>query len=115
MNPIHKVSRRRMMQASVCAGGLSLSLPDLLRLQAAGDRPLKNDTAVIQIWLGGGHSQFETFDPKPDASAEIRGPYGTVSTLFPGISFSEKMPLTGQVVDRTAIIRSIAHLSLIHI
>ncbi len=109
MNSSRKVSRRRMLQTSVCAGGISLSLGELVRLQAAAGQPVLKDTAVIQVWLGGGHSQFETFDPKPDASAEIRGPYGTVNTLFPGISFSEKMPLTGQVVDRTAIIRSIAH------
>ena len=85
-------------------------MPELLRLQAAsaasGNRP-SSDTAVIQIWLGGGHSQFETFDPKPLAPAEIRGPYEPIPTRLPGISFCEKLPLTSQVIDRAAIIRSI--------
>ena len=77
-------TRRDFLRSSLIAGGIGLPLSDCLRLQAAGSQEQK-DTAVIQIWLGGGHSQFETFDPKPDAPAEIRGPYGTTSTLFPGI------------------------------
>lgn len=101
-------TRRDFIRSSLMAGGIGLPLADCLRLQAAGNHQQK-DTAVIQIWLGGGHSQFETFDPKPEAPAEIRGPYGTTSTLFPGIQFCDMMPKTGQVLDRTAIIRSIAH------
>lgn len=103
--------RRDFLQTTLTAGGLSLSLGEVLRLQAAsGESQAGNsETAVIQIWLGGGHSQFETFDPKPHAPVEIRGPYGTVGTCLPGIRFSEKLPLTGQVMDRASIIRSIAH------
>ena len=110
-NPKNPVSRRRFLQSSLVTGGLSLSLADLLRLQAAsrahgGDQ---KDTAVIQVWLGGGPSQFETFDPKPEAPQEIRGPYGVIQTKFPGVLFCECMPLTAKVLDRAAIIRTVSH------
>jgi len=83
-------------------------LDGILQAQAS-DASVDNDTAVIQVWLGGGPSQFETFDPKPEAPIEIRGPYGTIPTLHSGVKFCETMPLTSQVVDRAAIIRSISH------
>lgn len=104
-------TRRRFLESSLSAGTAGLTLPELLRLQAASTPAGTSaaDTAVIQIWLGGGHSQFETFDPKPHAPAEYRGPYDSISTKFPGIRFCEKLPRTAQVVDRAAIIRSIAH------
>ena len=70
---------------------------------------IDSDTAVIQIWLGGGHSQFETFDPKPEAPVEYRGPYGVIPTKHAGISFCEKLPRTAQVIDQAALIRSITH------
>jgi hypothetical protein len=79
------------------------------RAEAASGTGKKPDTAVIQIWLGGGPSQFETFDPKPQAPAEIRGPYSSIATKLPGVLFCEKMPRTAQVVDRAAIIRTVSH------
>src|SRR5687767_10347937 len=62
-----QLSRRRFLSASLLAGGAGLALPDVLRLRAlaADQGKAVADTAVIQIWLGGGPSQFETFDPKP--------------------------------------------------
>ena len=101
-------TRRRFLQSTVSAGGLGLSLDGILQAQAS-DASVDKDTAVIQVWLGGGPSQFETFDPKPEAPIEIRGPYGTITTLHSGVKFCETMPLTSQVVDRAAIIRSISH------
>ena len=104
-------NRRRFLQSTLSAGTAGLTLPELLRLKAAtsvGDTD-HGDTAVIQIWLGGGHSQFETFDPKPESPAEIRGPYQAISTRHPGIAFCEKLPLTAQVLDQAALIRSITH------
>ena len=59
-------------------------------------------------WAGG-PSQFETFDPKPNAPAEIRGPYRPLKTPFPGVLFCEKMPLTAGVIQRSAIIRTVSH------
>src|SRR4051812_48522620 len=88
------LSRRRFVQSTLLAGGLDLSLGDILRLraQAAPSGRSRRDTAVIQVWLGGGPSQFETFDPKPDAPIEIRGPYQAIRTRLPGILFCEKLP-----------------------
>ena len=112
--PALRTNRRRMLQVSLAAGGAGLSLADILQLRAetaarqqVGKRPA-NDTSVIQIWLGGGPSQFETFDPKPQAPIEFRGPYDAIQTRLPGIQFCEKFPLTAQVLDRAAIIRTIA-------
>jgi hypothetical protein len=104
-------SRRRFLQSSLVAGGAGLALGDVLRLKAAaanGAEP-RSDTAVIQVWLGGGPSQFETFDPKPTAPSEFRGPYSAISTRLPGVSFCEMMPRTALVVDRASIIRSVTH------
>ena len=108
-------TRRRFLQNSgtVLAGGVGVSLADVLRLRAGETNSGSStppDTAVIQVWLGGGPSQFETFDPKPDASAEIRGPYNSpIATRHPGVLFCEMLPRTAQVVDRAAIIRSVTH------
>ena len=64
---------------------------------------------MIQIWLGGGPSQFETFDPKPGAPSEIRGPYGSIPSKLPGAPVCDMMPLTAGVLDKTAIVRSFTH------
>ncbi len=109
------INRRQCLATTLMAGGIGLGLSDVLRLQAqAGTgtttpHATASDTAIIQIWLGGGPSQFETFDPKPDAPIEYRGPYGTVATKLAGVRICEKLPRIAQVLDRTAIIRSVTH------
>ena len=105
------LSRRRFLSATLLAGGVGLSLGDILRQRsiAAEQGRSAPDTAVIQIWLGGGPSQFETFDPKPQAPAEIRGPYKAISSKLPGAPVCEMLPLTAGVLDKTAIIRSFTH------
>ena len=112
-NPNSKTHRRRFLQSTLVAGGAGLSLSDVLALQAvsANRNPQtgKKDTAVIQIWLGGGPSQFETFDPKPESPAEFRGPYQSISTKLPGIQFCEMLPKTAMAMKRAAIIRSLSH------
>ncbi len=107
----HNVSRRRFLSASLCAGGAGLGLGDVLRLRslAAEQGQIAPDTSVIQIWLGGGPSQFETFDPKPLAPVEIRGPYRPIQSKIPGALVCETMPLTAGVLDKTAIIKSFTH------
>lgn len=99
------------MSASLLAGGAGLALGDILRLRALGSEqdPIAPDTSVIQIWLGGGPSQFETFDPKPLAPIEIRGPYKAIQTKLPGVQVCETLPLTAGVLDKTAIVRSFNH------
>ena len=104
-------SRRSFLKASVMAGTFGLTLPDILRLRAeavaAGAE--RNDTAVIQIWLGGGISQFESWDPKPQAPREIRGPWKPIDTKLPGVRICELLPRQAQVLDKMAILRSVWH------
>ena len=78
--------------------------PGLARL-APVDRP----TSCIMIWMDGGPSHYETFDPKPGAPAEIRGQLGPIDTKVPGIQFSTHMTRLAAIADKLAIVRSIRH------
>ncbi len=108
-----RLGRRSFLQASVLAGGgIGLSLADILRLRAAassGKRRAADDTAIIQIWLGGGISQFESWDPKPEAPREIRGPWRAIDTRLTGVRFCELLPRQAKLADRMAIVRSFWH------
>jgi len=107
MNSIISLPRRDFIRI----GGLTafgLSTADSSRRLAAADGVEKAVRAksCILIWLDGGPSHLDTFDPKPDAPPEVRGPFGTVATRTPGIRFSEMLPKTAAISDRLAIIRS---------
>ena len=65
--------------------------------------------SCILIWLDGGPSHYESFDPKPDAPSDIRGNFKDIPTSVPGIRFSEAVPELAKVADKSAIIRSICH------
>lgn len=100
------VSRRHILLA-----GMGLSLPAILRarsISAAAGQPEK-DTAVIQYWLGGAASHFETYDPKPDALSELRGPFRPIATNVPGTQICETLPLHAQIMDKVVLIRSVHH------
>ena len=101
------ISRRSFLQAGFL-GLAGLSLTDLLRMQAAGAAERK-PTAVILVWLDGGPSQIETYDPKPDAPAEVRGPFGTVETTVKGIRLCEMLPGHAKWAHRMSFIRSVHH------
>ncbi|MCA9098958.1 MAG: DUF1501 domain-containing protein, partial [Planctomycetaceae bacterium] len=109
------VSRRSFLKAGFL-GGVGLSLTDVLRLRSLGaeSSPNRPNTAVIFVELAGGPTQFETYDPKPDAPAEFRGPLGVVQTSIPGEVFSELMPEQARIADQLVIIRSIHHSSNSH-
>jgi hypothetical protein len=100
------VSRRELL----CAGSLAvagLSLADLLRMEAAAQEPVDAPAkSIILLWLWGGPSHIDTFDLKPDAPVEYRGPYAPVSTSVPGIQICELLPRLAQRADRYAILRS---------
>ncbi|MCB1089869.1 MAG: DUF1501 domain-containing protein, partial [Verrucomicrobiae bacterium] len=91
-----------------------LTLPDYLQHMARADqkervhKPPVAD-AIINIFLPGGIAAQESFDPKPLAPIEYRGPLGTVGTALPGIVLSECLPQTGKIADRLTIIRSMNH------
>jgi hypothetical protein len=102
---------RRAFLTTTAAG---LTLPGLLRAREAAGVPRKRPTAVIQVWLWGGPSHLETYDPKPDAPAEYRGPYGTISTNVPGLEISDLLPRHARIMDRVALLRSVHHKELDH-
>ena len=63
---------------------------------------------IIYLWLQGGPPQHETFDPKPDAPADIRGPFKPIATNVPGIRFCELLPRTARYADKLAVVRSLS-------
>jgi len=80
----------------------------------AHDRQFGRAKSVILLWLSGGPPQHETFDPKPNAPAEIRGPFQPISTNIPGIHFSELLPRTAGIADKLAVVRSLFTNNNIH-
>jgi uncharacterized protein (DUF1501 family) len=100
--------RRAFLRAGLAAFG-SLSLPGLYRLRATGSPAKREPTAVIVVWLRGGGSHLDTYDPKPDAPAEYRGPFKTIKTRTPGLCVSELLPRHASISDRFTILRSMAH------
>ncbi|MGI8601564.1 MAG: DUF1501 domain-containing protein [Verrucomicrobiales bacterium] len=107
------MARRDFIQLGL-RSTLGLGLCDLLRLQAvAGTGPglvagSKNFNCIM-IWLDGGPSHYETFDPKPDAPSEIRGEFKTIPTAVPGVHFSEVVPELARCFDKFTVVRSICH------
>ena len=92
-------------------GGLAaFGLPSLLRAEAmakGSDAPTAK--SVILLYLGGGLSHHDSFDPKPDAPSEVKGKYGTIATRLPGVRFSDQLPRLAGINDRFALVRSGAH------
>lgn len=110
LNIVDGLSRRSFLRIGALGMG-GFTLPDLLRLRAAEAASGQTiaDTSVILLWLDGGPSQFETYDPKPDAPAEYRGEFRPIHTCIPGIDICELLPLHARIADKLAIIRSVAH------
>jgi hypothetical protein len=102
------VGRRRWLLQAGLGALTGLSVPQLLRARAAAAERgrEKSQAAVIQIWLSGGPSQIDTWDPKPEMPAEIRGPYQPIASSVPGISLCEHLPLQAAMMEKFAIIRS---------
>lgn len=102
------LSRRSFLRIGALGGALTLA--DLLRLKAqAADATAKpsGNKGVIMIFLSGGALQLDTYDLKPDAPKEIRGPYKPINTRVPGIDICEALPETAQVMDKIALLRSV--------
>ncbi len=103
---LHVGSRRWFLQTGL-AGFAGLTLADMLRLQAAPEGKQREPRSVILFWLSGGPSQIDTWDPKPGAPAEIRGPYRTIPTSVPGIRISEHLPLQARLMNKLSILRAV--------
>jgi hypothetical protein len=76
---------------------------------AASGKASPEDVRCIFIWLDGGPTHHESFDPKPDAASGIRGDYGTVKTSIPGVHFSDCIPRLAKAADKFTVVRSICH------
>jgi hypothetical protein len=106
-------SRRDFLNVGALTG-LGLTLPNFLRMQAQGAQKYYESKegaakSVIQIFLPGGIAQQESFDPKPLAPSEYRGPFGTVKTAIPGVEFSEHMKELAKLANKMTVIRSMSH------
>jgi len=107
------VSRRDFLHVGM-AGSLGLTLPDLLRLQAAPVIPEVESfkavaDSIIHIYLPGGMAQHESWDPKPFASPEYRGPYTPIKTSIPGEYVGEKFQNIAKIMNKLTVIRSMTH------
>ncbi len=103
------LTRRDFLRAgALAAGSVGLSLADLARLHAAENARRKDANCII-LFLVGGPSQLETWDPKPQAPTNVRGPFQPIRTNVPGIVINEHFPLMAQMADRYSIVRTVHH------
>jgi hypothetical protein len=89
-------------------GAAGLGLGDLLRLESRADSPRRQHSVII-LWMRGGPSHMDMWDPKPEAPAEYRGEFGTSPTRVPGIHLCDLLPMCGRVMDRWSLVRSLHH------
>lgn len=111
------LTRRQMLKLGTISF-LGLTLPEFLALEAdaqatakvSGLKPgQKRDKSVILLWMGGGPSHIDTWDPKPKAGPEIQGPFQALETNVPGIFIGEHLPKMSRLMDKMAILRSVTH------
>lgn len=100
--------RRDFLRLGVC-GLTGLTTAGLWESRAKAAASLRKDTSVIWLWLGGGPSQIETFDPKMDAPVEFRSTTGEVKTSLSGVTFGGTFPKLAARAHRLAVVRSFAH------
>ncbi|TMQ29820.1 MAG: DUF1501 domain-containing protein [Planctomycetota bacterium] len=101
------IDRRSFLKAGIL-GTMGLSLAELLRAEAhAGSGSAVN--SVIILWMRGGPSHIDMWDPKPGAPAEYRGEFGIRPTRVPGIILSDLLPLCSQIMPKWSIVRSLYH------
>jgi hypothetical protein len=99
-------SRRNFLKASL-AGMAGLSVPHLLEQRALAVEGAPTGKSVILLWMTGGPSHIETWDPKPDRPIENRGPFGVTRTKLPGVLICEHLPKMAAQLDRYTLIRSV--------
>ncbi|MEP4809235.1 MAG: DUF1501 domain-containing protein, partial [Luteolibacter sp.] len=113
-NPLENYSSRREFLYVGLLGSVGMALPDFFGQRAAAatkifPNPDPVAQSVIHIFLPGGVAHQESFDPKPYAPAEYRGPFGAIDTKIPGIQFGQFMKETAKIADKISIIRSMSH------
>ena len=96
-------TRRAFLQAGLLAP-FAGSLSSLLQKAAAAETPKAK--SILLVWLGGGPSHLDLFDPKPKAPVEYRGPFSTIATRTPGVRFTELLPRLAARSDRFSLVRT---------
>jgi hypothetical protein len=112
LNPLEREGlfvqgRRNLLKAGVAGLG-GLSLPGLLGAREAAAKSGRSlpQRSVILLWMTGGPSHIDTWDPKPERPLENRGPFGTITSRIPGVRISEHLPLMAGMLDRFTVVRS---------
>ncbi len=101
-------TRRDFMQVGAL-GAIGLTLPQYLAAKEQSGQSPNDDRACIMIFNLGAPSQLDTFDMKPNAPAEVRGPFNAINTSAPGIQLSEILPLHAKIADKIGFVRSVNH------
>lgn len=101
------LTRRDFLHAGAIST-LGLTLSDWMALKAQGQTP-DRDVNCIMLFLVGGPSHIDTWDPKPLAPPEVRGPFGTAATNVPGMRIADTFPRMAQIADKYSLIRSVYH------
>ncbi len=104
------LTRRSFLQAGALGVG-GLSLGGYLRAKEQHDWQVPHvpGASVILFWMSGGPGHHETWDPKPDAVAQFRGPFGATKTAVPGVQYSELLPEQAKIADKLAVLRGVNH------
>src|SRR5438874_3730410 len=102
------LSRRALLQIGACST-LGLTLPRWLKSQAAGKTSAAQVKSVLLLWLWGGPSHHETWDPKPNAPSQVRGAFRSIATATPGFQVCELLPELARRSGRYAILRGMNH------
>src|SRR5438105_8777106 len=114
MNCPGPIRRREFLRAGLAGLGC-LSLPGLLRLRAhAAVTDERERTAVIIVWLIGGASHLETFDPKPLSGSDYKGPFDPIATRVSSLHVCELLPRHALAADKFTILRSMVHTGFCH-
>jgi hypothetical protein len=100
--------RRSFLKAGLL-GTAGLSLAQLLRSEARASSQSSHKPSVIILWMRGGPSHLDMWDPKPDAPAEVRGEFGTIPTSLPGVRLCDLLPMCAAIMDKWSIVRSLHH------
>lgn len=102
------ITRRELLQAGTCSA-LGLGLADVLGRRANAEAQMPAARSVLLLWLWGGPSHHETWDPKPDAPSQVRGCFRPIATATPGTQICELLPLLAQRTEQFTIVRSMHH------
>lgn len=110
-----RLSRREWLRLGVAGLGLTSLVGQGEAKEAMRSMPgFGRAKSVILLYASGGQSQLDTWDPKPDAPAEIRGEFSAIDTTVPGVQLCQHLPLLARMVDKYTIVRSVTHDDLDH-